>query len=54
MLIQVYISIFMLKVINRDPRFKVGNHMRISKYKNSFVKCCTSNWSEKVFAIKKS
>ena len=35
-----------------DPKFKVGDHVRISKYKNSFAKDYTSNWSEEVFIIK--
>ena len=32
---------------------KVGNHVRISKYKNIFVKGYASNWSGKDFVIKK-
>ena len=35
------------------PKFKVGDHVRISKYKNIFAKGYTPNWSEEVFAIKK-
>ena len=31
----------------------VGNHVRISKYKNIFAKRCTQNQSEEVFVIKK-
>ena len=30
----------------KDPKFKVGDHVRISKYKNIFAKGCTQNWSE--------
>ena len=26
------------KVYDKDPKFKVGHHVRISKYKNIFVK----------------
>ena len=33
--------------------FKVGNHVRISKYKNIFAKGYASNWSGKDFVIKK-
>ena len=40
------------KVNDKDPKFKVGNHVRISKYKNIFAKGYTPNWSEGVFAIK--
>ena len=32
----------------KDPKFKVGDHVRISKYKNIFV-----NWSEEIFIISK-
>ena len=30
---------------------KVGDHVRISKYKNIFAKGYISNWSEEVFVI---
>ena len=36
---------------NKDPKIKVGNHVRISK--NIFTKGYTPNWSEKVFITKK-
>ena len=38
---------------DKDPKFKVGDYVRISKYKNIFTKGYTPNWSEKVFVIKK-
>ena len=41
------------EINNKDPKFKVGDHVRISKYKNIFAKGCTPNWSEEVFVIKK-
>ena len=37
----------------KDPKFKVGDHVRISKYKNIFAKGYTQNWSEEVFIIAK-
>ena len=37
----------------KDPKFKVGDHVRISKYKNIFAKGYTQNWSEKVFVVSK-
>ena len=37
----------------KDPRFKVGDHVRISKYKNIFAKGYGPNWSEESFVIKK-
>ena len=48
----------MLKIIHilindRDSKFKVGDHVRISKYKNIFGKWYTPNWSEEPLIIKK-
>ena len=37
----------------KDPKFKVGDNVRISKYKNVFVKGYTPNWSEEVFVVNK-
>ena len=34
-------------------RFKVGDHVKLSKYKNIFPEMYVSNWSQKVFVIKK-
>ena len=43
-----------VKAVNdKDPKLKVGDHVRISKYKNIFGKGYTSNWSQKGFVIKK-
>ena len=39
---------------DNDPKFKVGDHVRISKYKNIFAKGYTPNWSEEAFAIKEN
>ena len=44
---------FSKDVNDNDPKFEVGDHMRISKYKNIFSKGYTPNWSEEVFVIKK-
>ena len=38
---------------DNDPKFKVGDRVRISKYKNIFAKGYTLNCSEEVFVIKK-
>ena len=38
---------------NKDPKFKIGDIVRISKFKNIFAKLYTPNWSEEVFVIKK-
>ena len=32
-----------------DPKVKVGDHVRISKYKNILAKSYVRNWSEEVF-----
>ena len=38
----------------KDPNFKVGYHVRISKYKkNIFVNGYAPNWSEEIFVIEK-
>ena len=43
---------FKKEVNDKDPKFKVGDHVRISKYKNIFAKGYTPNWSEEVFVSK--
>ena len=40
------------EVDDNDPKFTVGDHVRISKYKNVIAKGYTPNWSEEVFVIK--
>ena len=37
----------------KDPKFKVGDNVRISKYKNIFAKGYTPNWSEEIFVVNK-
>ena len=39
------------EVNDKDPKFKVSDHVRISKYKNIFVKGYTPNWAEEVLVI---
>ena len=41
------------KLNDKDPKYKVGYPVRISKYKNIFTKGYMSNWSEEIFIIKK-
>ena len=41
------------EVDDKKRKFKVGDHVRISKYKNIFVKVYTPNWFEEIFVIKK-
>ena len=41
------------EVNDKGPKFKVNDHVRISKYKNIFAKGYTPNWSGEIFVIKK-
>ena len=41
------------EINDKDPKFKVDDHVRISKNKNIFTKGYMPNWSEEVFVIKK-
>ena len=41
------------KINNKDPKFKVGDLVRISKYENVFAKRYVLNWSEEVFVVNK-
>ena len=41
------------KINNKDPKFKVVDHVRISKYKNIVAKGYMPNWRKEVFVIKK-
>ena len=44
---------FKKEVNDKDPKIKVGDHVRISKYKNIFAKGYAPNQLEEAFAIKK-
>ena len=44
---------FEKEVNDKDPKFKIGDRVRISKYKNIFAKGYIQNWSEGVFVISK-
>ena len=37
----------------KDSRFKVGDRVRISKFKNIFAKGYTPNWSNEIFIVNK-
>ena len=41
------------EINNKDPKIKIGDTVRILKYKKIFAKGYTPNWSEEVFLIKK-
>ena len=43
-----------MKILTKKyPKFKVGDHVRMSKYKNIYTKGYTQNWSEEIFMISK-
>ena len=44
---------FKKEINDEGPKFKVGDQVRISKYKNVFAKGYMPNWSEEIFVIKK-
>ena len=39
------------EINHEDPKFRIGNIVRISKYKNIFVKGYVPNWSGEVFVM---
>ena len=41
------------EISDEDPKFNIGDIVRISKYKNIFAKGYVPNWSEEIFVIKK-
>ena len=44
---------FEKEVNNKDPKFKVGDYVKISKYKNIFAIGYMPNWPEEVFISSK-
>ena len=44
---------FKKEVNHENPKFKGGDHVRNSKYKNIFAKGYTPNWLKKVFVVSK-
>ena len=47
------LNIMDIHQIKKNLKFKVGDNVRISKYKNIFDKGYTPNWSEEVFIVNK-
>ena len=37
------------EINDKDFKFKIGDHVRISKYKNTFAKSYTPNWFRRNF-----
>ena len=48
MLKMILLLNIMRKSNEKDPKFKVGDHVRISKFKNVFAKVYTPNWREEI------
>ena len=44
---------FKKEVNDKDPKFKIGDHVRILKQKNIFAKGYMSNWPEEIFVVSK-
>ena len=40
------------EINDKNPKFKISDNVRISKYKNVFAKSNISDWSEEGFVIK--
>ena len=38
-------------IINKKPKFSIGDKVRVSLLKNTFEKSYTSNWTEEIFII---
>ena len=53
MLHQIIMLNTMKILTEKYPKFKVGDHVRISKYKNIYTKRYAQSWSEEVFMISK-
>ena len=53
--VTVYFNLYGdMEPLSAKPKFKVGDKVRISKYKrNVFDKGCTPNWTEEVFTVDK-
>ena len=48
--VNTYIS-FKNEANDKNPKFKLGDHVRISKYKNTFAKGYMSNCSEEILTL---
>ena len=42
-----------MSIMEKRSRFKVGDRVRISKFKNIFAKGYTANWSREAFIVNK-
>ena len=44
---------FSIENDDKDPEFRVGDHVRMSEHRNIFAKVYTPTWNEENFVIKK-
>ena len=49
----IMLNVMKIHKKKKNPKFKVGGNVRISKQKNIFAKGYAPNWSEEVFVINK-
>ena len=50
---RVYKRVYIDEHNEKDSRFKVGDRVRIYKFKNIFAKVYTPNWSKEIFIVDK-
>ena len=44
-------NLYNFNITNKNPKFSIGDKVRVSLLKNTFEKSYTSNWSEEIFII---
>ena len=52
-MLEIIKECLLMNIIKKDSRFKVGDSVRISKFKNIFAKGYTPNWSKEIFIVNK-
>ena len=51
-MLRVILMLNIMKILlKKGPKFKVNDHVRISKYKNIFAKGHVPSWSGEVFIV---
>ena len=52
-MLEIIIKVYVDEHNEKDSRFKVGERVIISRYKNIFAKGYTPNWSKEIFIVDK-
>ena len=52
-MLKIMKEFILMNIIKKDSRFKVGDRVRISKFKNIFAKGYTPDWSTEIFIVDK-